>query len=83
MALVALHLHLLITAPVLPWVRADFSNPSMELLLLWSREASLNSFKNDELDCVAPASVAFCRSAVADMCGAGGGAKVPELLALA
>jgi hypothetical protein len=55
----------------------------MELLLLWSREASLNSFKNDELDCVAPASVAFCRSAVADMCGAGGGAKVPELLALA
>jgi hypothetical protein len=45
-------------------------------------EASPNSFKNDELDCVAPASVAFCRSAVADMCGAGGGAKVPELLAL-
>jgi hypothetical protein len=33
----ALHLHLLITAPVLPWVSADFSNPSMELLLLWSR----------------------------------------------
>ncbi|BAT02340.1 Os07g0581333, partial [Oryza sativa Japonica Group] len=37
--------------------------------------ASPNSFRKDELDCEAPTSAAFCRRAVADMCGAGGGAK--------
>lgn len=58
----------------LPWDSLDGGDDEVEA-------ASPNSFRKDELDCEAPTSAAFCRRAVADMCGAGGGAKEQGSLA--